>query len=593
MSSKVINSMVAILTLLLNNCLGQTAMINMTGRNKLSLNGSWQVIIDPLDAGEWKQVWQEKKPSAKTDFIEYSFEGGPYLTVPGDFNSQLKELEIYEGVVWYKRQFRTVKKQGKRYFLYVGAVNYKAGIFFNGIKLGSHEGGFTAFQFEVTSLLREDHNTVIVKADNRRSQNGIPGNGYDWFNYGGITRDVVLIETEPTFISDYSIQLEKGSTGTVSAWIKLDGADAERSVRLTIPAINYSCELHTNKQGFARISFKAGLKLWSPQCPERYHVVLENGGEKLIDTIGFRSIEVKGTDIWLNGQPIFIKAVNIHEENPFTQSRCANEGDALLLLSAAKELGCNMVRLAHYPHNESAIRLAEKMGLMVWSEIPVYQHINFSGSRVAGKIETMQREMIARDRNRCAVIIWALSNETYPGTPGRNTTLINQTKICRELDSTRLIVHVANTQGYSKNVFTVWDTMYNYSDIVAVNEYIGWYQPWQGKPGDTKWTTAFPGKPVFIAEFGAEALYGYTTGNFGDTSAWTEAYQKQVYENQIRMFYNIPGLCGVCPWLLFDYRSPVRMNQVYQKGYNRKGLLSEKGHKKSAWQVISNYYKHQ
>lgn len=591
MNFKIINSTLAILILLLNNCLGQTAMINVAGRNKLSLNGNWQVIIDPLDAGEWRQVWQEKKPATKTDFTEYSFEGGPFLKVPGDFNSQLKELNFYEGVVWYKKQFQQSKKQGKRYFLYFGAVNYKADVFLNGKKLGSHEGGFTPFQFEVTSLLKESSNTVIVKADNRRMANGIPGYGYDWFNYGGITRDVALVETEETFISDYFIQLKKGSRDTVSGWIKLDGTSAMQNIRLKIPEINFNGELNTNRQGYAEVNFKANLKLWSPQHPKRYRVVIENGNELLIDTIGFRSIEVNGTDVLLNGQKIFLKSVNIHEENPFEKRRCTNENDAHLLLSAAKELGCNMVRLVHYPHNEYTIRQAEKMGLMVWSEIPVYQHINFSDSTVPGKIQTMQQEMVARDRNRCAVIIWSLSNETYPGTPGRNAALISATKNCREMDNTRLIVHVANTQSYSNNVFNVWDTIYHYSDLVAVNEYIGWYLPWQGHPGETKWTTRFSGKPVFIAEFGGEALYGHKIGNARDTLPWTEGYQKEIYKNQIQMFDNIPGLCGVCPWLLFDYRSPVRMNQVYQKGYNRKGLLSENGYKKLAWWEVKKFYK--
>lgn len=572
------------------NSYGQTAMVNFTGRDKIMLNGNWQVMVDPFGSGDAKQVWQERKPVAATDFVEYTFEGGPLLKVPGDFNTQRAELNLYEGIVWYKRQVQVLKKNKKRYFLYFGAVNYLADVFFNGIKLGSHEGGFTPFQFEITHLLRDSSNTIIVKTDSRRIKNGLPGLGFDWFNYGGITRDVAIIATEPTFIKDYFIQLKKGCVDTISGWVKLDGETLPAHIKISIPEINLSCLLKTDDDGYATIKCKADLQHWSPQNPKRYSVLIEDGNEKLVDTIGFRNIEVKGTDVLLNGRKIFLKAVNIHEENPLRKSRGTNEGDATLLLSAAKALGCNMVRLVHYPHNEAVIRAADRMGMMVWSELPVYQHINFSDSTVPGKIITMQQEMVARDKNRCAVIVWGLSNETYPGTPNRDATLINLTKACRNLDNTRLVVHVANTQGYTNNILTVWDTIYNYSDLVAVNEYIGWYQPWQGRPGEMKWNTRFPEKPLFISEFGGESVFGHRAEPAGTAAVWTEEYQKKIYESQIRMFEQAPGLCGIAPWILFDYKSPVRMNQVFQKGYNRKGLLSENGNKKMAWYIMRNYF---
>jgi beta-glucuronidase len=573
------------------NSYGQTAMINFTGRDKIMLNGNWQVMVDPFGSGDAKQVWKERKPVVATDFVEYSFDDGPVLKVPGDFNTQLAELNLYEGIVWYKKQVQVLKKKEKRYFLYFGAVNYLADVFFNGVKLGSHEGGFTPFQFEITGLLADSNNTIIVKTDNRRIKNGLPGLGFDWFNYGGITRDVAIIVTEQTFIKNYFIQLKKGSSDTISGWVQLDGKVLPLHFTLSIPEIKFKKQVKIDDKGHAMINFKAGLQCWSPQDPKRYIVRLENANEKLVDTIGFRTIEVKGRDVLLNGKKIFLKSVNIHEENPLKKSRCANEEDADLLLTAAKDLGCNMVRLAHYPHNEAMVRTAERMGIMVWSELPVYQHINFSDSTVPGKIITMQQEMVTRDKNRCAVIIWSLSNETYPGTPNRNATLINLTKACRNLDDTRLVVHVTNTQGYTNNVFTVWDPIYEHSDLVAVNEYIGWYLPWQGNPEKTKWDTKFPDKPLFISEFGGESLFGYRAKGLNTIPVWTEEYQKKIYEDQIRMFEQAPGLCGVAQWILFDYKSPVRMNQVFQKGYNRKGLLSENGNKKLAWYIINNYYK--
>lgn len=570
----------------------QTAMINPQSRNFTSLNGEWKVIPDPGNAGEWKQIWLEKKPQEKTDFFEYSFEGAPVLKVPGDFNSQMCELTYFEGTVWYKREFNYELKNNKRLFLYFGAVNYLADVYLNGEKIGSHEGGFTPFQFEITQLVKNGANSLIVKVNNSRKSNGLPGYGYDWFNYGGITRDVSIIETNNSFIEDYCIQLEKGNLNTVLGWVRLNGSEAKQDIKIKIPELKLVYKTSTDESGLAKIVFSSSsLSLWTPGNPKLYKVIIESETDSVIDTIGFRSIEVRGSQVLLNKKPVFFKGVNIHEENPFLARRAYSIEDAKLLLGHAKELGCNLVRLAHYPHNEYMIREAEKMGLMVWSELPIYQHIEFADSVVPEKMQTMLEEMIGRDKNRCAVIAWCLSNETYPGTANRNHALIELTQKCRALDSTRLINHVINTQNYENNSFDVWDTLCKYSDLIAINEYIGWYIPWQGKPSDTKWILFDQNKPVFISEFGGEALYGSKYGPTDEAAFWTEEYQEKIYRDQVEMFSTVPNLCGVCAWLLFDYRSPVRMHPVYQKGYNRKGLLSEKGEKKKAWYVLNEYYK--
>ncbi|MFC4874407.1 glycoside hydrolase family 2 protein [Negadavirga shengliensis] len=418
----------------------------------------------------------------------------------------------------------------------------------------------------------------------------MPGKGYDWLNYGGITRDVDLIETSGTFIEDYSIQLKKGSLNTVKGWIRLNGTTLSQKVKIRVPELNKVFTTKADENGFAKIEFSSDFALWSPESPKLYEVIIESETDTVIDQIGFRSIEVQGNEILLNKQPIFLKAVNIHEENPYKGARAYSVEDARLLLGAAKELGCNLVRLAHYPHSESMVREAEKMGLMVWSELPVYQHIQFSDNLLPQKMEHMLNEMISRDKNRSGVVVWALSNETYSGTPGRNDALIALTQKCRAADSTRLVVHVTNTQLYQNNTFEVKDSLYLHSDIVSINEYIGWYLPWQGKPSETQWNVAFPDKPIFISEFGGEALYGSNDGPGDKAAYWTEGYQEKIYADQVEMFSTVPNLVGVCPWLLFDYRSPGRMNAVYQQGYNRKGLLSEKGDKKKAWYVIKEYF---
>jgi len=314
-------------------------------------------------------------------------------------------LAYYDGTVWYKKQFHYSLKKEKRLFLYFGAVNYTADVFLNGEKIGSHEGGFTPFQFEITEKVKDGVNTVIVKVNNIRHGNGLPGYGYDWFNYGGVTRDVVLIETGKTYIEDYIIQLKKGSLNTVLGQVQLNGRQPEQNIEIKIPELNLVYKTRTDHNGIAKLEFSSAFKLWSPENPKLYKVIIKSETDSVSDNIGFRNIEVQGNKVLLNKKTIFLKAVNIHEENPYKAARAYSKDDAIILLKAAKELGCNLVRLAHYPHNENMIKEAEKMGLMVWSELPVYQHIQFADSSVPVKMELMMKEMIRRDRNRGGIII--------------------------------------------------------------------------------------------------------------------------------------------------------------------------------------------
>ena len=199
--------------------------------------------------------------------------------------------------------------------------------------------------------------------------------------------------------------------------------------------------------------------------------------------------------------------------------------------------------------------------------------------------------MVKRDRNRCAVVIWCLSNETYNSTPNRDQAHLDLLEVAKSLDTTRLLTVVINTQGYSNNTFNVWDPLYKHFDFISLNEYIGWYIPWQGPPGETRWNLVADDKPVVISEFGGEALYGSNYGPGDEAAWWTEEYLEQIYKDQVEMFSTVPNLAGVIPWLLVDYRSMGRLHPVYQNGWNRKGLLSDRGDRKRAWYIMKEYFK--
>ncbi|HMG67598.1 MAG TPA: glycoside hydrolase family 2 TIM barrel-domain containing protein, partial [Chitinophagaceae bacterium] len=550
-----------------------------------------KIIIDPYDAGigNWIALWKDKKPVGKNDFYEYSFDDAPALKVPGDFNSQLPGLNFYESTVWYKKEFDYARKNNKKLFIHFGAVNYKTDVFINGQKAGSHEGGFTPFVFEITNLVTDGKNSVIVRTNNARIKNGVPGLGYDWFNYGGITRDVNLVEEPSSFISDYFIQLKKGSSDEIQGWVKIVGDYLQQEVTVQIPELKTVYKTRAGSDGMAHILFTAKPKLWFPANPKLYQVKVSCETDSVKEKIGFRTIEVNNTSILLNNTPVFLKGINIHEEIPGEKRRSWSEKDALQLLSWAKELGCNFVRLAHYPHSEYMTRVADSMGLMVWSEIPVYQGIDFLDSSVQQKMNNMLREMIDRDKNRCSIILWSLSNETSPGF-ARTKSIGLLADLCRTLDSTRLITSAINSVHYKDSSASIEDSLVDKLDVISVNEYFGWYVPWPCDPENFTWKSRF-NKPLIISEFGGEALYGNKKEPKDAASSWSEDYQERIYKDQLRMFQHISFLAGTCAWILADFRSPVRMNSVFQKGWNRKGLLSDQRKKKKAWYVLQQFYR--
>lgn len=575
-------------------------LANVENRRITSLNGPWNYIIDPYETGYYNYRGQaydqhnEKSPSAfyndyhakdKSELVEYDFDKSPTLTVPGDWNSQKEALFFYEGTVWFKRAFDfDFSQPGNRLFVHFGAVNYKTEVFLNGVKLGTHEGGFTPFNFEITRQVKPRNNFLVVKVDNVRRKDGVPTLSTDWWNYGGITRDVVLIEEPATFVQDYRVQLKKGSLHTIAGFVKLGGAQGGEKVAIVIPELKISHSMSAGAGGLAEFEIEArNLTLWSTSSPKLYEVLVETSRQSLKDEIGFRSIEVRGPDILLNGKPVFLRGISIHEENALKGARAHSESDARQALTWAKELGCNYVRLAHYPHNEHMVRLADRMGLLVWEEIPVYWTVDFTNPSTLANAKNQLSEVIARDRNRASVIIWSVANETPPSET-RNTFLRELVKRTRSLDNTRLVSAALETHS-ENGVSRVDDRIGEDLDIVAFNQYRGWYGGTLHDAPDAKWEIGF-NKPVVISEFGGDALQGM---HGAKEERWTEEYQEYLYQQNLAMLEKIRNFRGLSPWILADFRSPRRVLPGIQDGYNRKGLISNQGIKKKAFFTLREF----
>ncbi|HPM30175.1 MAG TPA: glycoside hydrolase family 2 TIM barrel-domain containing protein [Chryseolinea sp.] len=577
----------------------QDLIQNISARNIVSLNGRWNYIIDPYEMGYYDYrhmpfdesetgkggFYDDKKPKDKSDWVEYDFDLSPTLKIPGDWNSQVEKLELYEGTVWMRQKFSIDPKADKKYVLYFGAVNYEAQVYLNGKKLGKHKGGFTPFQFDVTGKLTKGENFVIIKVDNKRFQDEIPTINTDWWNYGGITRDVLIAELPSTYVQDYKVQLAKNNLNKVEGFIQLQGTDKIQSITISIPEADIRQIVKTDVTGKVDFNFPVKkLTYWSPENPKLYTVEIQSTTDKVIDKIGFRTIETRGQDILLNGKSIFLSGISMHDENPLIPGRLRGQGDMRMLLQWAKDMNCNYVRLAHYPHSEEMVRLADEMGILVWAEVPVYWTISWLNETTYQNAEKQLTDLMTRDRNRSSVIVWSVGNETPISEP-RNVFMGKLVAKARDLDDTRLVSAALEIHRKGSEI-VVEDPLGEKLDLVSFNEYAGWYWSNTKDMLNYKYDIKY-NKPVVITEFGADALAGF---HADDETRWSEEYQELLYKNQFVMLENIQGLRGMTPWILVDFRSPRRQHPYFQDFWNRKGLISETGKKKKAFYVLQKYY---
>ena len=577
---------------------------NVYARQYVSLNGDWNYFADVQEQGYYDYrmnvmrwgYFLNAKPQRPSDLIEYDFDASPSMHVPGDWNTQDEHLFLYEGTVWFKKDFEvpaSFPNGRERLLLYFGAVNYEAIVYVNGKLAGRHVGGFTPFCFDVTNLVKSGRNFVVVKVDNKRHQDNVPTRNFDWWNYGGITRDVLLVSVSETYIEDYSLQLdarsrsEDGKNSVIDFAVKLNHPVVGESVTITLPELKIRRTFTTDEKGCIHEKLstkKSKLECWSPEHPKLYKVLLERNGETIADEIGFRTIETRGRQLLLNGKPIFLRGVCSHEETAYTNRRCNSKEDADTLLHWARDLGCNFIRLAHYPHNEHAVREAERQGFLLWSEIPVYWTISWQNAETYDNAERQLTDMIRRDHNRAAIIIWSLANET-PHSDARDQFLGRLATTARSLDNTRLLSMAMEVTGAANFVNRLQDNMHKYVDVVSFNQYIGWYRDVNDAP-KMKWEIPYE-KPVIISEFGG----GAKAGLHGDKGQrWTEEFQENLYRENLAMLDKIEGLSGTCPWVLKDFRSPRRPLPGIQDLFNRKGLVSDQGQRKKAFYVLREWY---
>lgn len=560
---------------------GPESLVTTAGRETVKLDGEWNFSLDVYDTFLRKKFFEERyhDEQGRDIPVDCDFDQWEKVMVPSNWNVRKESYRYYEGTGIYTRKFQYYGNQEERVFLRVGAANYESSIWLNGEQIARHEGGFTPFMVEVTGKLKRE-NRIVITVDNTRKMEQIPSINYDWFNYGGLFRSLELVKTPKQYIKDLFLYLvPDGGYDKICLEAATKGFETGDLLTLEIPELELKTDIPIGEDGMVKKTIAAKPVLWSFTKPHLYDVSVSAGEDRVTDRIGFRQIKTEGKHIYLNGESIFLKGVCCHEES-MEHGRALTDGERYQILYTAKELGCNVMRLSHYPHHENMARMADELGVLLWEEIPVYWALMFREEGTFACASNQLRELIIRDRNRASVILWGIGNEN-PDTDERLDFMSRLNGIAKEMDPSRLTCAACLVNIDSMKVE---DRLAAYVDVVAINEYYGWYyRDYEGLKLIMEQTSL--DRPLVISETGADAV----TGQFGDEEElFTENHQSKMYKKQFELSEGYVE--GIFPWILFDFRSPVRMNPK-QGQFNRKGLVAEdKTRRKMAFETVKKYY---
>lgn len=559
-------------------------LLNIEGRSTELLNGRWHYTEDRYGMSLRHHWHTPRSPvEGRPIPVDFDYEHWPTMELPATWNTHAEKLYWYEGFMAFTRTFRFIPRADERVFLAFEGVQYRCYLFVNGEYVGVHFGGSTPFSVDITEHLKPENRLFLV-VDNTRRDTQVPMSNTDWFNYGGIYRDIHLVRVPRSFIRDYHVYLvPDGRYARIAVEVDLAYSDPTppEAVHFSIPELSVEVTVPVaDGRGAAEVAVRP--ELWSPERPKLYRVHMRYGDDSVVFRTGFREIRTRGREVLLNGERLFFRGVAVHEDS-IDGGKYVTGEEIRHTLATARELGCNYMRLAHYPHDRRVAQLADEMGILLWAEIPVYWGIAFDNSETYDDARNQMRELVRRDRNRPSVAIWSVGNEN-PDTDERFSFMRGLVHETRALDPTRPVSAACLYNGAENRID---DRLATELDIIGLNEYYGWYHPVVERLREL-FDRDTPEKPIFITEFGGGAL----AGHHGTTAdLFTEEHQRDIYERQIAVFRSVPEIKGISPWILFDFRAPRRTNR-FQRGYNRKGLVAaDKRTRKRAFYTMQAFYR--
>ena len=551
-------------------------------RKTIDLCGDWKFLKDPDKKGE-SEGWQNGLP------------GGETVIVPSVWNTELAQL-TYEGMGWYEKKFKT---NGGTIRLEFGSVMTKADVWLDGVKIGEHYGAFSQFEFLVRDVAQGEH-TLIVRADSSFNEKSFPQSYTDWYNYGGIAREVQVDELTGVCILNNHIVYELDGelkNASVRAELELYNASNEAvSTPITVTVgdtviVNENVTLDAGETKTLNSSpVTMSVVLWNTDNPYLYPVVAKTETDDLIDRVGFRKIEVKNNNILLNNKSIELLGVNRHEEHPdwgfaFPAKLMKKDIDMIC------DLGCNTIRGSHYPQSQIFVDMLDARGILFWSEIPMWG-VGFGkealeDSDVVACGLNMHREMTRYYYNHPSIIIWGMHNEIYTFIPCTYDISKQYSEHLRKHGGNRLITHAANHPFEDESM--------DFDDIICLNLYHGWYNgtlaDWDKLVkdfGERINNKGWAGKPVIMSEFGAAALAGYHS-HF-DRVRWSEEFQSDLLEYCLELFHKTDYMRGTYVWQFSNIRTSLRMDLNRARYFNNKGIVDEYRNPKAAYFKVKELY---
>ncbi|MBB5233985.1 beta-glucuronidase [Deinococcus budaensis] len=564
-------------------------------RNLLDLSGLWHFQLDPGEEGE-AQGWSTALPAPRP------------IPVPCSWNDLYDDARDYLGPAWYAKDFWVPPGwQGQRVFLRVGSANYAARVWVGGALVTEHLGGHLPFVVEITQELTWDRpNTVAIRVENLQLPGrvppgpgpsgggvagvlgGYPATTYDFFPYAGLHRAVVLYSTPAGYIDDVTARTSiEGTDGVVHVRVKSvwhGAGQGQGKLRLADLEADLSFQ---NGEAAATLRVPAA-RLWSPQDPHLYPltVTLEEDG-RVTDAytldIGLRTVEVRGDQLLLNGEPVFLKGFGKHEDFPLS-GRALNLPMWIRDYALLRWVGANSYRTTHYPYAEEAMLLADRLGVLVINEIPAVG-LNFedpqelTDARLAQCLQQL-RELIARDKNHPSTVLWCVANEPMGGPllgTGDPVPAAVESGLAffrelygeaRRLDPTRPVTLVGVQGGPLE-----WHGLF---DVVAINRYYGWYthggrleEGARAFARELDELHAMFGKPLMVTEFGTDTLPGV---HATPPEMWTEEYQSEFLRGFLDAAAERPFVAGMQVWNFADFKTGQGTSRA--AGMNFKGVFT-------------------
>ncbi len=570
-----------------------------------SLDGMWKMQFDPDSVGQ-KENWQDGLPSP------FAF------PVPASFADIFtdKEKRDYCGDFWYETRFHLDADTTRDVILRFGSITHRATIFVNGIKAGEHEGGFTPVVLDITPYVRFDNkNRISVLANNELNETSIPCGTtkilpdgrklaapyFDFFNYSGIQRSVLLIRVPKERLIDYDTDMElQGNDALVHYRVKKTG-DHPITVEIYDKTLGLMAR-NTGEEGTLRVK---DAELWEPENPHLYTIVFlikdEHGFiDKFRADLGIRTFEARDGKLWLNGKPIFLKGFGKHEDFEI-MGRTFSYPIAMRDFACMKWINANCFRTSHYPYAEEWYQLADSLGILIIDEVPAVgmmrSLMNFATAGTGGKetkffcSDTVQQlqenhrraleEMIVRDKNHPSVIAFSIYNEPETTYPEAREYFKPLFEYARSIDPQKRPLTGAQLINSTPNTCQCQDLC----DFVSLNRYYGWYVMGGSEISVAEklfrqemdeWKETLHGRPLIFTEFGADT---YSAEHKLPSVMWSQEYQRECYEMNFRVMDDYDFVQGELVWNFADFQTTEGIMRV---NGNKKGIFTRNRQPKDA-----------